>query len=249
MERDFGRSEAELRPVRITTDYLRYPDGSCLIEMGNTKVLCAATLSQRVPQWLSGSGRGWITAEYSLLPASTQERTRRDSSGGRTQEIQRLIGRSLRQAVDLSLLGERTITIDCDVIQADGGTRTASITGGYVALVLALKRLADLKLIPDSGVLKEQIAAVSCGIVNGVPMLDLDYDEDSKANVDINFVMTGAGKYIEIQGTAENGAFDDSELEVLKSLARKGIENLIKIQKEALGEALEILDGSHGEQG
>ncbi|HUA18103.1 MAG TPA: ribonuclease PH [Bryobacteraceae bacterium] len=228
----------EMRPVRMTTDYLMTAEGSALIEVGHTRVLCAATVEEAVPQFLRGSGRGWVTAEYSMLPRATSTRTPREVSkgrlSGRTHEIQRLIGRSLRAVVDMAALGDRTVIVDCDVLQADGGTRTASITGAYVALVLALKQLVQfgaLKALPVT----DRVAATSVGIVNGEAALDLCYEEDSQAEVDMNVVMTGAGKFVELQATAEKTPFDDQQLGRLVELARHGIRELFEIQKAALG--------------
>ncbi|HTR36243.1 MAG TPA: ribonuclease PH [Bryobacteraceae bacterium] len=233
-----NRRADEMRPVRITTNYLMTAEGSALIEVGHTRVLCAATVEETVPQFLRGSGRGWVTAEYSMLPRATSTRTPREVSkgrlSGRTHEIQRLIGRSLRAVVDMGALGDRTVIVDCDVLQADGGTRTASITGAYVALVLALKQLVQfgaLKSLP----LTDRVAATSVGIVNGEPSLDLCYEEDSQAEVDMNVVMTGAGKFVELQATAEKTPFDDKQLGRLVEIARHGIGELFEIQKTALG--------------
>jgi ribonuclease PH len=232
-----GRMPHDLRPVRIERGYLPFAEGSCLIEMGRTRVLCAASYEDRVPPWLRGSGRGWVTAEYSMLPRSTTQRTPREvQSGrpsGRTQEIQRLIGRSLRSVANLAALGERTITVDCDVLIADGGTRTASITGAYVALADALGALVDAGTIPKS-ILTDHVAAVSVGIVAGVPVLDLDYQEDVAASVDMNIVMTGAGAFVEVQGTAEAEPFDRTELGALLDLGAGGIGRLIEEQRAVL---------------
>jgi len=230
-----GRANDALRPVRITPDYLDYAEASVLIEAGRTRVICTATVEDRVPHWLVRQGQGWITAEYSMLPRSTHTRTRRETYGlgGRTHEIQRLVGRSLRAAVDLSLLGERTIIIDCDVIQADGGTRTASITGGYVALALALRRMIqDRQAGPR--VLKTAVAAISAGVVDGEPMLDLCYAEDSRAQVDINVAMTSRGEFVEVQGTAEGEPFSRQTLNQLLALAEKGIAELLEMQRACL---------------
>ncbi|MBO8126670.1 MAG: ribonuclease PH [Firmicutes bacterium] len=242
MERIDGRQPNQLRPIKITRNYLKYPEGSVLIETGDTKVICTASVEERVPSWLKGTGKGWITAEYSMLPRATEIRNVRESSkgklGGRTMEIQRLIGRALRSVVDLEALGERTIWLDCDVIQADGGTRTASITGAFIALVDALLNLwqnsTDLnwRTIP----ITHYVAAVSAGIVEGIPLLDLNFSEDSAAQVDMNFVMTKGNQVIEIQGTAEEYPFTQEELGQLLALAQKGIEELIQIQEEVLGE-------------
>lgn len=229
-----GRWPDELRPVDFTLGYIKYPEGSVLIEVGQTRVLCNVTVEERVPHWLEGEGSGWLTAEYALLPRSTHERTSRetDGLGGRTQEIRRLIGRSLRAAVDLDLLGERLLIVDCDVLQADGGTRTASITGGYVAVALALRRLADQDVAPPE-TLRQSVAAVSVGIVDGEARLDLCYAEDSEADVDLNVAMTGEGRLVEIQGTAEGKPFSREDLDHLLSLAAQGIGRLVQ-QQEAL---------------
>ncbi len=232
-----GRAFDELRPVVIKRDFLKFAEGSALIEMGDTKVICAATVEDKVPPFLHGTGRGWMTAEYSMLPRSSKKRVQREASigriGGRTHEIQRLIGRSLRAVADLSALGERTLHIDCDVIQADGGTRTASITGAYVAVYETLDLLMSEGLI-SSMPLIDSVAAVSVGIVDGRPMLDLSYEEDSKAGVDMNVIMTGGGKFVEVQGTAEMTPFSKEEMSAMLELAVKGIGKLIKIQKGAL---------------
>ena len=229
-----GRAQNEMRPVVITPGYLDYPEGSVLIEMGRTRVICTATIEERVPLWLRDQGQGWVTAEYGMLPRSTHQRTARETSGprGRTQEIKRLIGRSLRAGVDLTLLGERTVTIDCDVLQADGGTRTASITGGYVALAIALRKLIKGGLLSPR-VLGLPIAAVSVGVVKDEILLDLNYQEDSQAQVDFNVVMKGAGEYVEVQGTAEIGTFLRRTLDQLLSLAEKGVGELVELQREA----------------
>jgi ribonuclease PH len=234
-----GRATDALRPVVLTPGYVTYPEGSVLIEMGETRVLCNATIEERVPRWRVRSGHGWVTAEYALLPRATQERTRRETSGlrGRTQEIRRLIGRSLRMAVDLRQLGQRQVIVDCDVIQADGGTRTAAITGGYVALELALRGLVDAEIVPPT-VLRRQVAAVSVGIVGGEAMLDLCYQEDKGAQADLNIVMTDEGEYVEVQGTAERAPFDRGMMDVLLNLAEVGIRRLLVVQRATLsGEA------------
>lgn len=232
-----GRSADSLRPVIITPDFLPHADGSALICCGNTKVICTASISEDVPPFLRGSGRGWITAEYGMLPASTQTRMKREAAAGkqsgRTQEIQRLIGRSLRAAADLGKLGERQILIDCDVIQADGGTRTASVTGAFVALKRAVQKLLDNGTLSENPI-TGSVAAVSAGIVGGVPLLDLDYPEDSGCDSDVNIVMLNAEKIIEIQGTAEGAAFGTDELMQLIALAQKGIRELSALQKQAL---------------
>jgi len=232
-----GRAVNQLRSVRITPDYLPYAEGSVLIEMGNTKVICGASLEDRVPPFLRNSGQGWVTAEYAMLPRATQQRTAREigrgGPSGRTHEIQRLIGRSLRAVADMNVLGERTLTLDCDVLQADGGTRTAAITGAYVAFALANQRLMRVGKFNRSLVAGE-VAAVSVGIVDGVPLLDLKYDEDSRAEVDMNIICTGDGRFIEIQGTAERQPFTDEQMGQLLALARTGIEELVAIQRETL---------------
>ena len=233
-----GRSPNALREVKITRDYIKHAEGSVLIEMGDTKVICAATIEDKVPPFLKGKEKGWVTAEYSMLPRATKERTVREASrgkvAGRTQEIQRLIGRSLRAVVDLSLLGERTIWLDCDVIQADGGTRTASITGAFVALVDALNRLKEQEVIAQLP-LTDFLAAVSVGKVEGTLLLDLCYEEDCGAQVDMNVVMTGKGCIVEVQGTAEEYPFTRAELDQMLGYAEGGIKELISIQKQVLG--------------
>ena len=233
-----GRAWNEMRPVRMVPGFVEYAEGSVLIEVGETRVLCNATVEDSVPRWRSGSGSGWVTAEYALLPRSTHRRTRREVGGlrGRTQEIRRLIGRSLRAAVDLDKLGERTVIIDCDVIQADGGTRTASITGGYVALALALQRLIEQELVPPD-VLITQVAATSLGPVDGQLMLDLCYEEDSGATADFNIVMTGAGRFVEVQGTAEGVAYDRRLIQAVLDLAEIGIDRLLDLQRQVLAES------------
>jgi ribonuclease PH len=235
-----NRRPDQLRPVEITTGYLKTAEGSALITVGNTRVLCAASVESSVPQFMRGSGKGWVTAEYSMLPRATATRTPREVNkgkpSGRTQEIQRLIGRSLRAVVDLEALGERTITLDCDVIQADGGTRTAAITGAFVALATACRQLTGMGALKRSP-LRDYIAATSVGIVKGEPRLDLDYEEDSRADVDMNMVMTGSGRFVELQATAEQQSFDDEQLGHLVTLARRGIAELIEIQRRATGVA------------
>jgi ribonuclease PH len=238
-DRPSGRAANEMRTVKFSRHYTMHAEGSVLVEFGNTKVLCNATIEDRVPGFLKGKGEGWITAEYGMLPRSTNSRMRREASqgrqGGRTLEIQRLIGRSLRAVVDRKALGERTVTIDCDVIQADGGTRTASITGGYIALADALsKRLADGSLSQNP--LHGAVASVSVGIFNGVPVLDLDYPEDSNAETDMNVVMNNAGHFVEVQGTAEGHAFRREELDSLLDLATLGINHLLMMQEQVLSE-------------
>jgi ribonuclease PH len=223
-----------MRPVTVTTDYLLTAEGSALIEVGNTRVLCAASVEETVPPFLRGSGKGWVTAEYSMLPRATSTRTAREVSkgraSGRTMEIQRLIGRSLRSVIDLDALGERSVILDCDVLQADGGTRTAAITGAYIALSAALRQLVKFGALKKSPI-RDFVAATSVGLIGGTPMLDLCYQEDSQAEVDMNVVMTGAGKFVEVQATAEKTPFDDAQLAELLALARRGIDELVMIQK------------------
>jgi ribonuclease PH len=235
MMRKDGRKTDELRKIKITKNYIKSAEGSVLIEMGDTKVLCTATVENSVPPFLRGKGTGWVTAEYAMLPRSSAQRISRERSkvGGRTHEIQRLIGRSLRSVIDMKALGERTILLDCDVIQADGGTRTASITGAYIALVDALRHIKKQGMIGAVPV-RDHLAAVSVGIVDGKPMLDLCYIEDSTAETDMNLVMTGSGKIVEVQGTAEGEPFSKAELGKLLALGEKGIKTLIKKQKETL---------------
>jgi ribonuclease PH len=227
-----GRVPNQLRPVKIVPDYLKFAEGSVLIRVGDTRVICAATIEDRVPGWMRGRGKGWVTAEYSMLPRAGTERSQREAArgaiGGRTHEIQRLVGRSLRGVVDMARLGERTITLDCDVIQADGGTRTASITGAYVALARALRRYGMEHLITG------QVAAVSVGLVGGVPHLDLDYSEDSTADVDFNVVMVDDDRLIEVQGTAEHGAFSRQQMDQMIDLAAGGIRQLFTLQRSAI---------------
>jgi ribonuclease PH len=237
MKRSDNRAANEMRPVSIRTEYLLTAEGSVLIEVGNTRVLCAATVEETVPQFLRNSGKGWVTAEYSMLPRATATRTAREVAkgrqSGRTLEIQRLIGRSLRTAVDLQALGERSVIVDCDVIQADGGTRTASITGAYVALMIAIRKLLHYGALKKNPII-DAVAATSVGIVNGAPLLDLNYDEDSRAAVDMNVVMTGSGRFVELQATGEKAAFDDSELASLIDLGRTGVRDLLQVQAAAL---------------
>ena len=232
------RQPNQLRPLKITTDYLLTAEGSVLIEVGNTQVLCAASIEDMVPHFLRNSGKGWVTAEYSMLPRATATRTPREVSkgraSGRTMEIQRLIGRSLRSIVDLAALGERSIILDCDVLQADGGTRTAAITGAYIALSVAVRKLVKFGTLKQSPI-RDYVAATSVGVVGGVPMLDLCYQEDSRAEVDMNVVMTGSGQFVELQATAEKTAFDDAQLASLVALARVGIAELILVQKSLEG--------------
>ncbi|WP_390634502.1 ribonuclease PH, partial [Oryzibacter oryziterrae] len=233
------RAPNELRPVSLERGVSRHAEGSCLVKFGETHVLVTASVDEKVPPWLRGGGKGWVTAEYGMLPRATGERMKREAAAGkqsgRTQEIQRLIGRSMRAVVDLIALGERQITIDCDVIQADGGTRTASITGAYVALYDAIEWMRKRNLIPAGAkVLRDQVAAISCGIYEGTPVLDLDYPEDSSAETDANFVMTGTGGIVEIQGTAEGKPFSEDELAQLMTLAKGGIAQLIELQKKTI---------------
>ena len=230
-----ARQSDQLRPVRITRDFLRHPEGSVLIEFGDTKVICTASLEEKVPSFLKGQGQGWVTAEYAMLPRSTNTRTPRESRGpsGRSQEIQRLVGRVLRSVVERAKLGERTYWVDCDVIQADGGTRTAAITGAYVALADALGKLVAANLLPVAP-LRDFVAAVSVGVVQGTPVLDLDYAEDSAAEVDMNVVMTGGGEFVEVQGTAEQVPFSRERLNELLALAEGGIRRLISLQRRAV---------------
>ena len=231
------RQPSDLRPVEIVTGYLVTAEGSALIRVGNTQVLCAASIEDTVPPFLRNSGKGWITAEYSMLPRATSKRTPREVTkgrpSGRTHEIQRLIGRSMRSVVDLAALGERTVMLDCDVLQADGGTRTASITGAFVAMAIAFNQLVRYGALKRSP-LRDYVAATSVGIVRGAPMLDLCYEEDSQADVDMNVVMTGSGKFVEVQATAEHNAFDDAQMAELIGLARAGIVRLVEIQRLAV---------------
>ena len=235
--RSDNRQNSDLRPVEIQTGYLATAEGSALIKVGNTQVLCAATVEETVPQFMRNTGKGWVTAEYAMLPRATARRTPREVTkgrpSGRTHEIQRLIGRSLRAVVEAAALGERTVILDCDVLQADGGTRTASVTGAFVAMALALRQMVQygaLKRMP----VRNYVAATSAGVVGGTPMLDLCYEEDSQAEVDMNVVMTGAGRFVEVQSTAERGDFDDTKLAQLIALARGGIAKLIEMQKLAV---------------
>ena len=241
MTRSDGRMSAELRPTKLTPGFLLHAEGSVLIEVGRTRVVCAASVEDRVPPFLRNTGKGWVTAEYGMLPRATSTRTQREASagkvGGRTQEIQRLIGRSLRAVTRLPELGERTIWVDCDVIQADGGTRTASITGGFVAMVLAMQRMREsgqIKSIP----VNDYVAATSVGVVGGMPMLDLAYEEDSRADVDMNIVKTGDGRFIELQGTAEGPPFERQALDDLMALGDKGIRELVALQHAIVGALL-----------
>jgi ribonuclease PH len=236
--RPSGRAADHLRAVRLEPGFSKHAEGSCLVRFGDTHVLCTATVEERVPPFLRNTGRGWVTGEYGMLPRSTHTRTDREAAkgkqSGRTQEIQRLIGRALRAVTNMQALGERQVKIDCDVLQADGGTRTAAITGGYVALHLALGRLVAKEVLPALP-LTTEVAAVSCGLYRGAPVLDLDYDEDSNADADANFVLTGRGGIVEIQGTAEKDPFSDSQFLELLGLAKSGIAQLVQLQREALG--------------
>ncbi len=237
MTRRDGRRPEDLRPVRITRGYVKHAEGAVLVEVGETRVVCTASAEDRVPPFLRGVGQGWVTAEYGMLPRATTTRTPREAgrTGGRTHEIQRLVGRSLRAVVELAKLGERTITIDCDVIQADGGTRTAAITGGFLALADCVHHLqATGRLLQDP--LRDRVAATSVGLVAGAALLDLDYSEDSAAEVDMNVVMTGAGRFVEVQGTAEQTPFDLGQLETLLGLARRGIDRLLDLQRRVLAD-------------
>ena len=239
--RSDNRTPEQMRPVNIVPDYISTAEGSALIEIGNTRVICTASVDENVPAWMRNGGKGWITSEYGMLPRSTLTRTAREAArgkqSGRSQEIQRMIGRSLRAVTDLRQLGERTIWIDCDVIQADGGTRTASITGAFVALGLALQKLVEAGTL-TAAPLRDYLAAISVGIVDGGVLLDLSYEEDSRAEVDMNFVMTGAKRIVEIQATAEQRPFDDAQLQQLMSFARKGVETLIAKQQAVLKQLL-----------
>jgi ribonuclease PH len=237
MQRPSGRRHDELRPVRLTRNYTRHAEGAVLVEFGDTKVICTASVDEKVPPFLKGKGQGWVTAEYGMLPRSTNTRSDREAArgkqSGRTQEIQRLIGRSLRSVIDLAALGERTLQIDCDVIQADGGTRTASITGGFVAAYDAIRWLRERGMIETQPVL-DFVAAVSVGVFQGVPLLDLDYAEDSTCETDMNVVMTGSGGFVEVQGTAEGKPFTREQMDTLLELARQGIASLVAAQRNAL---------------
>jgi ribonuclease PH len=241
MTRTDGRAPDMVRPTRLTADFVIHPEGSVLIEVGRTRVICTASVEDRVPPFLRGSGKGWVTAEYGMLPRATSTRTTREATsgkvGGRTQEIQRLIGRSLRSVTSLGDFGERSLWVDCDVIQADGGTRTAAITGGFVALVLAFERLREQGAITRMPI-TNYVAATSVGVIDGTPMLDLAYDEDSRAEVDMNVVKTSDGRFIEVQGTAETKPFDRAALDELLGLADEGIKHLVDRQREAVGKIL-----------
>lgn len=232
MARSYDRSSSSLRPVKITPDVNAYAEGSVIVEFGKTRVMCAATIEDTIPPWLKGKGQGWITAEYGMLPRSTHARTKRerDKLSGRTHEIQRLVGRSLRACLDLKRIGERTIIVDCDVLQADGGTRTAAITGGYVALALAIQKLRKAQRWNESPLI-DQVAAVSVGMKDGEILVDLDYDEDSSCDVDMNFVMTGKGLFVEIQGTAEHAPFSKSDMDRMTDAAASALRELHAIQK------------------
>ena len=240
-QRHDGRRPSEMRPLSVVMNYLPHAEGSVLISVGNTRIICTATVEDRVPPFLRDKGQGWVTAEYGMIPRSSPQRIPRESirgrPSGRTHEIQRLVGRSMRAAVDLEKLGERTVTLDCDVLQADGGTRTASITGGFLALALAIRHL-EAKGEIQTGALRDFVAATSVGIVQGRACLDLDYEEDSGAEVDMNVVMTGDGRFVEIQGTAEQTPFNDSEMEALIRLAKRGIQDLVRLQKGLLKKSI-----------
>ncbi|UFT97964.1 ribonuclease PH [Radiobacillus kanasensis] len=240
------RKTNQLRSIHIETDYIKHPEGSVLITVGDTKVICNASIEERVPPFMRGEGKGWVTAEYAMLPRATGTRNIRESSkgkvSGRTMEIQRLIGRALRAVVDLEKMGERTVWVDCDVIQADGGTRTASITGAFVAVVLAFGKLVDGKVIKEMPI-QDFLAAISVGVLpDGTEILDLQYEEDSQANVDMNIVMTGKGEFVEVQGTGEEATFTMNQLQAMFGLAEQGIKDLIDIQKEAVGKWAEVID-------
>ncbi len=235
MSRHDGRRADQLRPITLTRDFIQHAEGAVLVEFGATRVICTASVEDKVPPFLRGQGQGWVTAEYGMLPRSTATRTPRETTrtGGRSQEIQRLVGRSLRAVVEMAKLGERTFWVDCDVIQADGGTRTAAITGGFIALADALAKLVEVQLLPSLP-LRDQVAAASVGVVAGTAALDLDYLEDSSAEVDMNVVMTGSGEFVEIQGTAEQVPFGPDRLQEMLALARRGIEQLVALQRRAL---------------
>ncbi|MCX5706471.1 MAG: ribonuclease PH [Candidatus Omnitrophica bacterium] len=237
MVRQDGRAADKLRKLTITRNYLKFPEGSCLLELGNTKVICTASIEETVPPFLKGSGTGWVTAEYGMLPRSCNQRIPRGKNSGRTYEIQRLVGRSLRTVTDMKLLGERTIWLDCDVIQGDGGTRTASVTGSFIALVDALQKLKKNNLISKVPI-SDYVAATSVGILNGNLILDLCYEEDSKAEVDMNIIMTGSGEFIEIQGTAERQPFSKDQMDKMLSLAKSGVEELFSAQRKLVGDIL-----------
>jgi ribonuclease PH len=233
MPRPDGRNPDQMRSIKVTRNYMKNAEGSCLIEFGETKVICTASVEEGVPPFLKNSGKGWVTAEYGMLPRSCTSRIRREKSSGRTEEIQRLVGRSLRSVVNMDKLGERTVRIDCDVLQGDGGTRTASITGGFIALadaILWMHRRKMIKTVP----IRDFVAAVSVGVHQGANVLDLDYAEDSKAQVDMNIVMTGRGEFVEVQGTGEGGTFSETQMNAMLALARRGIKELLNIQKKNL---------------
>ena len=238
MKRPDGRKHNQLRKIKVTKNYMKNAEGSCLIEFGETKVICTASVEEGVPPFLKGSGKGWVTAEYGMLPRSCTSRIRREKASGRTEEIQRLVGRSLRSVVDMDKLGERTIRIDCDVLQGDGGTRTASITGGFIALADAVLWMNKQKMI-NTVPIKDFVAAISVGVYQGVNVLDLNYIEDSKADVDMNVVMIGRGEFVEVQGTGEGGTFSEIQMKALLGLARRGIKELLNLQKKNLS-ALKI---------
>lgn len=242
MIRTDGRNNNQLRKINITRNYLKYAEGSCLIELGNTKVICSASVDQNVPPFLKNTGNGWVTAEYGMLPRSCQQRIQRGKDSGRTYEIQRLVGRSLRAITDTRNMGERTIWIDCDVIQGDGGTRTASITGSFIALADALVKLKKDGMI-NKIPLRDFVAATSVGVFGGDAILDLCYEEDSKADVDMNIVMTGSGEFIEIQGTSERKTFNNQQMDKMLELAKKGIGQLIDLQKKSLSLDLDLIEG------
>ena len=235
MSRPDGRRADQLRPITLTRDFIQHAEGAVLVEFGATRVICTASVEDKVPPFLRGQGQGWVTAEYGMLPRSTATRTPRETTrtGGRSQEIQRLVGRSLRAVVEMAKLGDRTFWVDCDVIQADGGTRTAAITGGFIALADALAKLVEVQLLPSLP-LRDQVAAASVGVVAGTAVLDLDYPEDSSAEVDMNVVMTGSGEFVEIQGTAEQVPFGPDRLQEMLALARRGIEQLVALQRRVL---------------
>jgi ribonuclease PH len=234
MKRPDGRKPDQMRPIKVTKNYMRNAEGSCLIEFGHTKVICSASVEEGVPPFLKNTGKGWVTAEYGMLPRSCGSRIRREKvTGGRSEEIQRLVGRSLRAVVDMAPLGERTIRIDCDVLEGDGGTRTASITGGFIALAMALQWMKNKGMIKELP-LRDSVAAISVGVFQGTPVLDLNYAEDSKADVDMNIVMVGKGQFVEVQGTGEGGTFSETQMTSLLKLAKKGIKELQAIQKKNL---------------
>ena len=233
MPRPDGRKPNQMRTIKVTKNYMKNAEGSCLIECGNTKVICTASVEEGVPPFLKNSGKGWVTAEYGMLPRSCGSRIRREKTSGRTEEIQRLVGRSLRAVVDMDKLGERTIRVDCDVLQGDGGTRTASITGGFIALALAIEWMRKQGMITILPI-KDFVAAISVGVFQGTPVLDLNYAEDSKADVDMNIVMVGKGAFVEVQGTGEGGVFSEKDMAALVALAKKGIKELLVIQHKNL---------------